>query len=216
VQTLRMILLGALVRSATACADVSTCPERQGATVVQDGPCATVVGAHETAASPRTTKQLLAFLAGERSDDSVFAYTITHTMRTRLERTPSVQLIADCLAQYGRVLQAPSNPSVQEAALTTRTWRNHPGTIYQAVELLLETQAPNRFGRTVRHLLSCPLNEDDALDTPSMDAYLTHLHRGCSSTSKSGRRAGDIASSLQALRYLQATSCAIEHRITCV
>jgi hypothetical protein len=104
----------------------------------------------------------------------VFAYTITNTVRTRLERTPSAQLIADCLAQYGRVLQDPSSPSVQEAALTTRTWRNHPGTIYQAVELLLETQAPNRFERTVRHLLSCPLNEDDSLDTHYKYGRVSH------------------------------------------
>jgi len=184
VQTLRVILLGALVLSAAACADVSTCPEGQGGTVVRDGPCATAVAAHETApspapaASPRTTKELVAFPAGERYYDSVFAYKITNTMRTRLERTPSAQLIAVCLAQYRGEWQAPRSPSVQEAALTTRTWRSHQGTIYQAVELLLEAQAPNRVGRSVPSLLSCPLNEDDSLDATGMDAYLTAFRQG--------------------------------------
>jgi hypothetical protein len=116
VQTLHVILLGVLVLSISACADVSTCPDGQGGTVVRDVPCVTAVAGPETgqgpssAVSPRTTKALGAFPAGECYYDSVFAYKITNTMRTRLERTPSAQLIAACLTQYREALQAPRSP----------------------------------------------------------------------------------------------------------
>jgi hypothetical protein len=62
--------------------------------------------------------------------------------------------------------------------LTTRTWRSHQGTAYQALVLLLKTQAPHRVGCFVPHLLSCPLNEDDALDATGMDASLTVFQQG--------------------------------------
>lgn len=183
-QTLRVILLGVLVLSASACADIYTCPDGKGGTVVRDGPCAAAVAGPEAstspapAVSPSTTKELVAFPAGERYYNSVFAYKITNTMRTRLERTPSAQLIATCLARYHEELQAPRSPSVQEAAITIRTWKSHQGTIYQAVELLLDAQAPNSAGRSVSHILSCPLNEDDLLDAKGMDAYLTAFRQG--------------------------------------
>jgi len=102
--------------SAAACADVSTCLDRQGGTVVQDGLCVTAIAAYEMAPSPapaaslRTAKELVAFPAGALYYELVFAYTMTNTTCIRLERTPSAQPIAACLAPYGGALQAPRTP----------------------------------------------------------------------------------------------------------
>jgi hypothetical protein len=159
---LRVILLGALVLSAAAYANVSTSPDRQGSTVVQQGLCATAIAAHEMApslasvASLRTAKGLVVFPSGALYYELVFAYTITNTMCIRLEPPPQSK----------------------EAVLTTRTWRSHQGTPYQAVVLLLKTQAPHRVGCFVPRLLSRPLNEDDALDATGMDASLTVFQQG--------------------------------------
>jgi ABC-type cobalamin transport system permease subunit len=93
-------------------------------------------------ASLRTAKELVAFPAGALYYKLVFAYTMTNTIYIRLERTPSAQLITACLAQYGGALQALcAPPQSKETVLTTRTWRSHQGTPYQAVVLLLQTQA---------------------------------------------------------------------------
>ncbi len=83
---------------------------------------------------------------------------------------------------------------------------------YQAVVLLLKTQAPHRVGCFAPHLLSCPLNEGNALDATGMDASLTVFQQGMPSTNGSGLRAGDAAAFPRALRYLKATSCHIEPR----
>jgi hypothetical protein len=175
--TIRMILLGYLLLSASAFPDVYLRPDEPGGAGWWNVAYASAATDGEPAVSPSTTKELVAFPAGENYYYSVFAYKITHTMRTRLERTPSVQLIAACLAQYRRI-PGPAQPAVQEAAITTRTWRSHQGTIYQAVELLLAAQARNTAGRSVPYILSCPLNEDDSLDAKGMDVYLTAFKQG--------------------------------------
>lgn len=173
-----MTLLGYLCLHVSAIPGLSSCAHEPGALGWREVPCVHATS-HETPESPRTTRELTVFPAGEHYYDSAFAYRITNTIRTRLGRPPSSQLITACLTQYQEAFQALlRGPTVQEAAMTTRTWRDHHGKIYQAAELLLAIQAENASGRSIASLLSCPLNEDDSLDRQGLDTYLSAFRRG--------------------------------------